>query len=87
MWRQLLIQLLVPLAVPPTVLGLWLMANGFFGFIAAMRGSASNHGVVLSISQGLVLLAVGVVIEILAWGGIIVIRRKARRPSQFAKTP
>jgi ABC-type molybdate transport system permease subunit len=77
-WRQLLSVLGVLLVVPPTILGVWLMANGLFGFLAELRGSASGPGVVHSTSTGLVLLVVGAVIEILAWVGVTVIRRKAR---------
>ena len=77
-WRQLLGVLVVLLVVPPTLLGIWLMANGFFGFLTGLRGSASGTEAVHSTSMGLVLLVVGAVIEILAWVGIMVMRRKAR---------
>ena len=81
-WRQLLSVLGVLLVVPPTLLGIWLMANGFFGFLAGLRGSASGTKAVHSTSMGLVLLLVGAVIEILAWMGIMVVRRKARLEGQ-----
>ena len=87
-WRQLLTVLVVLLVVPPTILGLWLMANGFFLFLAGLRGSAGGHGLADPTGTGLILFVFGAVIEILAWVGIIVIRRKARleghRPSTAA---
>jgi ABC-type spermidine/putrescine transport system permease subunit II len=76
-WRRLNV-LVVLLVVPPTILGLWLMANGFFLFLAGLRGSARGPGADHPTSTGLVLLVVGAVIEILAWVGIMVMRRKAR---------
>jgi ABC-type dipeptide/oligopeptide/nickel transport system permease component len=77
-WKQMLSVLVVLLVVPATILGVLLMANGFFGFLGGLRGSASARGVVDSTSMGIVLLVVGAVIEILAWVGIMVMRRKAR---------
>ena len=77
-WRQLLSALVVLLVGPPTILGVWLMANGFFGYLAGLQGSAIGPGLVHSTSTGLFLLVVGAVIEILAWGGIMIMRRKVR---------
>ena len=75
--------LYVLLVVPPTILGLWLMANGFIFFLAGLwgpsfrMGGQYSPGVVHPTRTGLLLLVVGAVIEILAWVGIMVIRRKA----------